>query len=455
MHYEVNRLAMPGPDLLAMHATWPDRYPFLLESVAHGTPQGRHDILFAFPGPALVRDSRGRVHGPHAQGQGGFLAALDAWWAAEASPDVSAPLGLPFTGGWFLFLGYELAAEIEPRLRLQPTAPELTAAAVRVPAAIVRDRLRGEAWIVSEPGHADAVREIAMDWARAPRCLSRPAEAEGPLLSAWTEEDPARFLAAVAGAQAHIAAGDIFQANLARTWRGQLAQARPAWELYARLRDSNPAPCAGLARLPGLSIISSSPERLVRRTDGVLETRPIAGTRPRASDPELDQRYLAELVAHPKERAEHIMLIDLERNDLGRVCQPGTVEVDEFMCVESYAHVHHIVSNIRGRALPELSPGSLLRAMFPGGTITGCPKVRCMEIIARLESAARGAYTGSMGYLNRNGSCDLNILIRTVTMRGREISWAAGSGIVADSDSERELEETRAKAKGMLLALGA
>ena len=455
MRYEVKRLATPGPDLLALHARWPERYPFLLESVAHGTPQGRHDILLAFPGRMLVRGADGRVHGPQGPEQRGFLSALDAWWAKEASPAADAPLGLPFTGGWFLFLGYELAAEIEPRLSLRHAPAELTAAAVRVPAAIIRDRLRGEAWIVAEPGHGAAVADIAADWERAPGELGASGPAGEPLLGNWTEEDPALFLAAVAGAQRHIAAGDIFQANLARTWRGELAHARPAWELYARLRESNPAPFAGVALLPGLAIISSSPERLVRHADGVLETRPIAGTRPRSAEPKVDRDYLAELVAHPKERAEHIMLIDLERNDLGRVCQPGTVEVDEFMCVESYAHVHHIVSNIRGRPLPGLSPGQLLRAMFPGGTITGCPKVRCMEIIARLEADARGAYTGSMGYLNRNGSCDLNILIRTVTMRGTEISWAAGSGIVADSDSERELEETRAKAKGLLLALGA
>ena len=164
---------------------------------------------------------------------------------------------------------------------------------------------------------------------------------------------------------------------------------------------------------------------------------------------------LDELIAHPKERAEHIMLIDLERNDLGRIAVPGSVEVDELMVLESYAHVHHIVSNVRARRRPEVGAADVIRAVFPGGTITGCPKVRCMEIIAELEGEARVAYTGSLGHLNRDGSGDLNILIRTIMRDGGDISFRAGAGIVADSVPAREVEETRAKARGMLLALSA
>jgi anthranilate synthase component I len=188
-----------------------------------------------------------------------------------------------------------------------------------------------------------------------------------------------------------------------------------------------------------------------------VETRPIAGTRPRRGD---DALVTAELRANVKEQAEHVMLLDLERNDLGRVCVGGSVEVDEYMTIESYAHVHHIVSNVRGTAREDVLPGQVIRALFPGGTITGCPKVRCMEIIAELEGRPRGAYTGSLGYLGRDGSLDLNILIRTATVRalperGRELSILAGAGIVADSDPGRELEETRAKARGLVRALGA
>jgi anthranilate synthase component 1 len=185
-----------------------------------------------------------------------------------------------------------------------------------------------------------------------------------------------------------------------------------------------------------------------------VETRPIAGTRARFAGDD-DAERIRELVGHPKERAEHVMLIDLERNDLGRVCVPGSVEVDELMTVESYAHVHHIVSNVRGRLRSETSPGEVIRAVFPGGTITGCPKVRCMQVIAELEGEGRGAYTGAMGWLNRDGDLDLNILIRSAEVEGETVRFRTGAGIVADSDPQRELEETRAKARGMLRALGA
>ncbi|HEB67062.1 MAG TPA: aminodeoxychorismate synthase, component I, partial [Gammaproteobacteria bacterium] len=200
---------------------------------------------------------------------------------------------------------------------------------------------------------------------------------------------------------------------------------------------------------------SSSPERLLRVRNGVAETRPIAGTRPRGGSTMDDERLKTELVAHPKERAEHIMLIDLERNDLGRICRPGSIEVNEHMALESYAHVHHIVSNVRGRLRADVTPGQAIRAVFPGGTITGCPKERCMAIIAELEGEARGAYTGSMGYLNHDGDLDLNILIRTITVHDDEVVLRAGAGLVVDSVPERELEETRHKARGLLNALEA
>jgi 4-amino-4-deoxychorismate synthase (2-amino-4-deoxychorismate-forming) component I len=192
---------------------------------------------------------------------------------------------------------------------------------------------------------------------------------------------------------------------------------------------------------------------LVSVRNQVVSTRPIAGTRPRGSSESADNALSDELFEHPKERAEHVMLIDLERNDLGRVCEAGTVEVNEYMVLESYAHVHHIVSNVRGKLKACLGPVDAIRAVFPGGTITGCPKVRCMEIISELEHSPRGAYTGSIGYLNRDGSLDLNILIRTMVMRGNRVELKAGAGIVADSDPQAELAETQAKARGLLMAL--
>ena len=184
-----------------------------------------------------------------------------------------------------------------------------------------------------------------------------------------------------------------------------------------------------------------------------VQTRPIAGTRPRGRDSVQDRALSAELISNLKERAEHVMLIDLERNDLGRVCRPGTVEVNELMVVETYAHVHHIVSNVRGELAATAGPIDAMKAVFPGGTITGCPKVRCMQIISELEGEGRSFYTGSMGYLGRDGSMDLNILIRSMLVHGREFAFRTGAGIVADSDPEQEVLETADKARGMLLAL--
>jgi anthranilate synthase component 1 len=257
----------------------------------------------------------------------------------------------------------------------------------------------------------------------------------------------------VTRAKRYIADGDIYQANLSRSWTIGMDDNVCAADIYAALCAANPGPFAGLMHWDDVDVISSSPERLLRIQDGIASTRPIAGTRPRSENRDADDQLSLELFAHPKERAEHVMLIDLERNDLGRVCAPGSVEVDEMMVLESYAHVHHIVSNVRGQLRDDVTPGDAIRAVFPGGTITGCPKVRCMEIISELEDNARGAYTGSMGYLDRDGSLDLNILIRTLVMQGQEITLRAGSGIVADSEPEFELAETRAKAKGLLQAL--
>ena len=200
-------------------------------------------------------------------------------------------------------------------------------------------------------------------------------------------------------------------------------------------------------------MVSSSPERLVNVRGGRVSVRPIAGTYPRGLTTEQDRILSEQLTRHPKEKAEHIMLIDLERNDLGRICQPGSVKVDELMSVETYKHVHHIVSEVSGRLQTGIGPADVIRAVFPGGTITGCPKVRCMEIIAELEQAWRGPYTGSMGYINHNGDMDLNILIRSMVVDGDQLSFRAGGGIVHDSIPHRELEETRAKARGMVRGL--
>jgi anthranilate synthase component 1 len=442
---------LPGPvDLLDLHRLNPQRYPFLLQSSATTNSLGRYDILMAFPEEALELRGHGDLHGPHSDTHSEFLHALDAWWQECRSDEATTEL--PFSGGWFLYLGYELAAEIEPALQLRTDPLLPTALAVRCPAAIIYDHEQDTCHFVAEDRARENEALVTMDLRQ---CQDLPTATNGgpqPPPRA-IEEDADAFLDAVNVAKQHIADGDIYQANLSRQWNADCAGYATPDQLYARLRATNPAPFAGIASWGGTHVVSSSPERLLQIRDGMASTRPIAGTRPRSDDRVTDDKLSSELFSHPKERAEHIMLIDLERNDLGRICDAGSVEVDEMMVLESYAHVHHIVSNVQGRLRSNVGPGEAIRAVFPGGTITGCPKVRCMQLINELENGPRGAYTGSFGYLNRSGNMDLNILIRTIVVRDDEISLRAGSGIVADSEPEPELAETRAKAKGLLQAL--
>jgi len=447
------RSAPPGArDLLSLAAANPQRYPCLLESVAAGGAQARYDVLCAFPQDALTLHRDGRVRDARGEDRGArFLAALDRAWRESAPRDGARTLThtLPFAGGWALFLSYELAGEIEPHLRLPPAPGDAPLAlALRCPAAIVVDRQQGRTLLVAEPEHAALLDQLQADLAAAPEM---PADSLGQF---QLEEDaPQKFLDGVARIHAHLRAGDTFQVNLSREWHAAFAQPPVPAALYARLRRANPSPFAGLLQWRDWAVASSSPERLIEVRGDRVQTRPIAGTRARLPD-EDSQARVRELAAHPKERAEHVMLIDLERNDLGRVCVPGSVAVDELMTVESYAHVHHIVSNVRGRLRDGVTPGEAIAAVFPGGTITGCPKVRCMEIIAELECVGRGAYTGALGYLDRSGDLDLNILIRTLSLSGAHVRFRAGAGIVADSDAMHELDETRAKARGLLRALG-
>ena len=443
----VRELRVPGIVLRRLAVLLPERYPVLFDSAAEG-PLSRTSILAGLPRAALWLDARGRLGSigmvPKAPR---FLDALDHWWLAErTSPAAHAEL--PFAGGWALFLGYEMACEIEPRLVLPDAAMPWRAFALRTPCALVHQRDTDRVFAVAEAAAADLLEQIEADvrWAE-----QQVSALDGDIrVRSVHEEPPEAYLERVRRAKEYIRAGDIYQANLARPWQIELEPGTGTGALYRRLCDANPAPFAALAQWQGTAILSSSPERLVRLSEGRIETRPIAGTRPRSRRPGGDAAETGELVAHPKERAEHVMLIDLERNDLGRVCEAGTVRVDELMTIESYAHVHHIVSNVTGRLRPDVTPIDALRAVFPGGTITGCPKFRCMQIIAELEGTGRGAYTGSLGFLGRDGSMDLNILIRTMTRTSDHVELRAGAGIVADSDPQRELEETRAKARGML-----
>jgi anthranilate synthase component I len=446
----VRTLDVPPEVLRRLAATRPDDYPALFDSVAAG-PLGQVSILAARPRAALWQSADGALGATGITPQGGsFLAALESWWLTERR--ASAGLGIPFTGGWVVFLGYEAAQEIEPHLALPPSSLPWRAFALRTPCALVHERATDRVFAVAEADAAEELDAIERDAERAAAETDRRVQSPGSLRI--REEDPHLYIERVLKAKEYIRAGDIYQANLSRPWHveteGDGFGAAHVAGIYERLCARNPAPFAALAQWRGTALLSSSPERLIRVAGLDVETRPIAGTRPRSRRPGDDAAETAALVAHPKERAEHVMLIDLERNDLGRVCEAGTVRVDEFMVTETYAHVHHIVSNVRGRLRDDVTPVGAVRAVFPGGTITGCPKFRCMQLIAELEGEGRGAYTGSIGFLSRDGSMDLNILIRTMTLADGGIQLRAGAGIVADSVPERELEETRAKARGLL-----
>ena len=329
---------------------------------------------------------------------------------------------------------------------------------VFLPGKLLRyDIAAGEALFVDRMSSGDGA--AALEQARVGAALAR---ARGPAASRLHGNDLPVFRAnfrrqeyeaAVERTREYVFAGDIFQANLSQ--RLDLCYTMPSLHLYDTLRAVNPSPFAGYLHLGDYELISSSPERLVALgADGWAETRPIAGTRPRGTRRPEDDKLTSELNLDPKERAEHIMLVDLERNDLGKVCAYGTVRVSELMVNEYYSHVIHIASNVRGRLHPSRDAIDLAKAMFPGGTITGCPKVRCMEIVDELETVRRGAYTGSFGWIAAQ-ALDLNIVIRTLVRLGDRLFLQAGGGIVADSVPAREYRETLHKAAGMLRAVSA
>ncbi len=383
-----------------------------------------------------------------------------------AAPISDAP-DLPFVGGCLGWLGYDLAWEIEQLpWRKADGLPFPVAYWYEPEAFAVLDHHQQVLWLAASSAHDFAGLEKRLEQAS----LSD----EGcPVLAAETAlcmTQPV-YEKMVRQAQAHIQAGDIFQANLSLRF---VAQGHVnAWALYRRLQAINPSPFASYWQTPWGAVVSCSPERLVQVVGEQVQTRPIAGTRSRGSTPEADRQQAQDLCSNAKERAEHTMLVDLERNDLGRVCQWGTVQVDELFVIERYSHVMHLVSNVQGRLRSHCSPADLVRAVFPGGTITGCPKVRCMEIIEALEPLRRSLFYGSCGYLDYRGHLDLNILIRTLLVvppvppvsqaRSQAIAqphtapaqvWGqVGAGIVADSQPTQEWLESLHKAQAQLAAL--
>ncbi|MCY7322289.1 MAG: anthranilate synthase component I [Phormidesmis sp. CAN_BIN36] len=365
-----------------------------------------------------------------------------------------APASLPFQGGWLGWLGYDLAWEIERLPTLKSDSLPFPIAYWYEPACFaVLDHQQQILWLAAtEVSQLDQMQEK----------LASVADQESPVLTEMALKPVAFHLSqtdyesAILRAKKHIQAGDIFQANLSLRFETQTFA--NSWSIYQALQQINPSPFASYWQTPWGAVISCSPERLVKLQGTHAETRPIAGTYARGMNPAQDRQFAQDLLNNAKEQAEHIMLVDLARNDLGRVCEWGSVRVDELLTIERYSHVLHLVSNLVGTLNSQYTAVDLIRALFPGGTITGCPKVRCLEIIEALEPDRRSLFYGSCGYLDLRGNLDLNILIRTLLYApqadGTNIVWGqVGAGIVADSDPEREWHESLHKAQAQLAAL--
>ena len=438
-------------DILSILRLNPERYPYLLQSSAKGNVLCRYDILFSFPQKQIILNFEDIK-------KKNFLKELDKEWGKNKQKQKKDESAFPFSGGWFVYLGYELVSQIENKIISHKHRYNFPIAfASRIPAAIIKDNFNNETFIICEEKYKGLIKKIEIDikiLLKKKNFLLKEKKIQNKILiDSLTEELPNNHIKNINKILKYIKAGDVFQVNLSREWYGKINNKYSAWDIFSKLKKTNPSPFSGLVIYKNKAIISSSPERLIMVKNDYIETRPIAGTRCRGGSGIYDVALSQDLLNNKKERAEHIMLVDLERNDLSKVTVKGSVKVNELMIVESYAHVHHIVSNVTGKIRKNTTPGEIIKAVFPGGTITGCPKVRCMEILSEIEKTGRGPYTGSMGYINNDGSMDLNILIRTIVKDKNNVSIRAGGGIVADSIPKRELEEARAKAKGMINAL--
>jgi anthranilate synthase component 1 len=448
---------------------------FLLESVEHAERWGRYSFIGR--DPALTMVARGRsveFVGPAADLSGlptdrGSLAALEALLARFRAPRLhELP---PFHGGIVGWLGYDVVREVE-RLPAVPAddlgMPDAVMSVTGHVAAFdhFRQRLYLIENVFADPGAGEA--ELTAAWEAAAGRLDAlvddlarplpylpvapPGEADELPAVRSTLSGPA-YQAAVEVAREHILAGDIFQVVLAQRFDFEL-EADP-FDVYRVLRQVNPSPYMYFLRDPEVVVAGSSPEPMVQLLDGRVISRPIAGTRRRGRDDHNDKRLAAELVEHPKERAEHVMLVDLARNDVGRVVRFGTEKVDELMTLERYSHVMHLTSQVSGELRPGQGPVDVLRATFPAGTVSGAPKVRAMEIIDDLEPAKRGPYAGVVGYLDFSGNLDTAIAIRTMVCKDGRASVSAGAGIVADSDPAQEDLECHNKARAVLASVAA
>lgn len=439
-------------------------WAMFLDSAAACGGNGRWDILAADPSATLV--TRGQVTEIRdAQGTRRSTADPFVLLREALGPPVEAPAGLPFAGGAIGWFSYDLARRIE-RLPVQASdaegLPEMAIGIVDW--AVLVDHAERRSWLVGagrdartrarwpqlverfHPNSPDRdPRTVTGEHRSANHPPGSPLQATSRLRSNLSFD---AYAAAFTRVQDYIRAGDCYQVNLAQRFAAPAAG--DPWRAYCRLRRLNPAPFSAYLQTPFGQILSSSPERFLALANGRVETRPIKGTRPRSADPGEDAALQQALAASPKDRAENLMIVDLLRNDLGRVCQPGSIQVPALFATETFASVHHLVSTVRGTLRPSEDAASLLRACFPGGSITGAPKIRAMAIIEELEPHRRGVYCGAIGYLGFNGAMDTNIAIRTLVHSGGQIRFWTGGGLVADSDLEQEYRETFDKAARLI-----
>jgi anthranilate synthase component I len=445
---------------------------FLLESVTGGEQLARYSFIGVHPTAAFVLRAGVVERWMVASGQVTRLAVEGdpleyLKHELESCRPAQVP-GLPrFTGGLVGYLGYEMIRYFEPSVGLEPH-PELPDGIfLQTDTLVAFDHAFGKLVLIANlrDGNSEAearaeaeARLDAMEQ-RLIQPVAVPPAAGSASGSSELRSNVSReqFTEAVRQAKEHIAAGDIFQVVLSQRLSRETTAA--PFSIYRALRRLNPSPYMfffdfdGLDGEPALHVIGASPELHVRMEGQKATVRPIAGTRPRGKSEAEDQEMERDLLADPKERAEHVMLVDLARNDLGRVCEFGSVNVSEQMVVERYSHVMHIVSQVEGRLRPEYSAIDLVRATFPAGTVSGAPKIRAMQIIRDLETSPRGTYAGLVGYFGYDGSLDTCITIRTMVMRGQTVSIQAGAGVVADSDPEREYQETLNKARALAVAV--
>jgi para-aminobenzoate synthetase component 1 len=370
------------------------------------------------------------------------------------TPSPAGKYGIPFTGGAVGYFGYDMKDFIEK-------LPDISKDDLSIPdctvgfydTVLVFDNLKGKRYLASV--EFEGIKTDAKDKLRsalsskaskaATECLVRTGE---NLRSNFSKAD---YIKTVEKAKEYIRSGDIYQVNLSQRFEADL-KGEP-YGLYLKLREASPAPFASYLNFEDVIVISSSPERFLMKTGSYVETRPIKGTSPRSSDPLSDELNEISLKESYKDRAEHIMIVDLERNDLGRICEYGSVKPTEFIALERYSTVFHLVSTVSGKLKRDVGPVDCLAAAFPGGSITGAPKVRSMEVIEALEPVKRSLYTGAIGYISFDGNMDTSIVIRTIIIKGKKLFFQVGGGIVADSDPEKEYYETLDKAEGIMRAL--